>query len=134
MAAYRGLADFREEAKLSTWLWSIAYRQGVNYLRRCRARINLSEGMEAAGADLRAAKPGAAMEEGEQAELIWRAVARLPRLWALATVLFYREDKSIAEIARIMRTPENTVKTYLFRGRKRLKEILGSLWEVKQCG
>lgn len=69
----------------------------------------------------------AGVESKEQAEFVWQAVERLPRIWAVATVLFYREEKSISEIAKIMKKRENTVKTYLFRGRKRLKELLANV-------
>jgi predicted DNA-binding protein YlxM (UPF0122 family) len=36
---------------------------------------------------------------------------------AAAIVLFYREDRSLQEIAEMLDTPENTVKTWLHRGR-----------------
>jgi RNA polymerase sigma-70 factor (ECF subfamily) len=42
----------------------------------------------------------------------------------MAVILYYREEKGIADIAKIMRARENTVKTYLFRGRERLKQML----------
>ena len=34
------------------------------------------------------------------------------------------EDKNVKDIAKIMRTKQNTIKTYLFRARKRLQELL----------
>ncbi|GAG10498.1 unnamed protein product [marine sediment metagenome] len=42
-------------------------------------------------------------------------------------MLFYREEKSISEIAKIMKKRKNTVKTYLFRGRGKLKEFLADV-------
>jgi len=42
----------------------------------------------------------------------------------VAVILHYREEKAIADIAKIMNTGENTVKTYLFRGRQKLREML----------
>jgi DNA-directed RNA polymerase specialized sigma24 family protein len=42
----------------------------------------------------------------------------------MAIILYYREEKCIADIAKIMQARKNTVKTYLFRGRERLKEML----------
>ena len=42
----------------------------------------------------------------------------------MVIILFYREEKSIKEVAKIMKSRDNTVKTYLFRGRKRLKKLL----------
>jgi len=68
--------------------------------------------------------PTAVLSDQENEKIVWESVERLPKLWAIAIILFYREDKSIKEIAKIMRVRQNTVKTYLFRGRKRLKEML----------
>ncbi len=126
LAAYKGLSRYRGQAKLSTWLWRIAYRQAVNYLRKNRRVKQLFEPAEQI-ADSRNAKMSAGLESKEQAELVWCAVERLPRLWAAAIVLFYREGKSVSEIAKIMKKRKNTVKTYLFRGRERLKEILADV-------
>ena len=127
LAAYKGLSRYRGQAKLSTWLWRIAYRQAVNYLRKNRRSKQLFEPAEQV-ADDRNAQMSAGLESKEQAERIWRAVERLPRFWAAAIVLFYREGKSISEIAKIMKKRKNTVKTYLFRGRERLKEILADVF------
>ncbi|MCL2640524.1 MAG: hypothetical protein FWD53_06750 [Phycisphaerales bacterium] len=41
-AAYRAWDSFREESQISTWLWGIAYRRAVSYLRKYRKRAALS--------------------------------------------------------------------------------------------
>jgi len=127
LAAYQKLSSYNGKSKISTWLWSIAYYKGVNYLRKNRRHRELANGLDEQLADRRIAQVAAALESKEQAEVVWRAVGRLPRLWALAIVLFYRHEKSIIEIAKIMKKRQNTVKTYLFRGRKRLKELLSNV-------
>lgn len=124
MAAYEGIRQYKGQAELSTWLWAIAYRQGVNYLRKNRRENQLLYEQDEQLAESRDMPVSAGLENKEQAELVWEAVGRLPRLWAMATVLFYREEKEVKEIAEIMRMRQNTVKTYLFRGRKRLRELL----------
>ena len=53
----------------------------------------------------------------------------LPISWAAVIVLFYREDKTVAEIAEILELPINTVKTYMDRGRKKLFERLAHYWK-----
>jgi RNA polymerase sigma-70 factor (ECF subfamily) len=126
MAAYNGIRRYTGRAKLSTWLWGIAYRQGVNYLRRSRREGQIFEERDKQIARVGNIEVSTKLESTEQAELIWEAVGRLPSMWAMATVLFYREEKEVKEIAKIMRVRQNTVKTYLFRSRKRLKELLGS--------
>jgi RNA polymerase sigma factor (sigma-70 family) len=124
LAAYKGLSRYRGRAELGTWLWRIAYNQAVNYLRKNpRQNLLLLEPDEQI-ADTYDRPPHTELENTEQAQIIWQAVEKLPRLWALAAILFYREDKNIKEIAKIMRVSQNTVKTYLFRGRQKLKELL----------
>ncbi|TES88659.1 MAG: sigma-70 family RNA polymerase sigma factor, partial [Desulfobacteraceae bacterium] len=117
LAVYKGLSRYRGQAKLGTWLWRIAYRQGVNYLRKNRRKWPLLAEPEEQLAEGEDVDMSAGLESEEQAEFVWQAVGRLPRLWAVAIVLFYREEKSILEIAKIMKKRKNTVKTYLFRGR-----------------
>ena len=125
MAAYKGIRRYTGRSKLSTWLWGIAYRQGVNYLRKSRREPRVFEERQAPPDESARIEASAGLEDAEQAEVVWRAVGRLPGMWAMATVLFYREEKEVKEIAKIMRVRQNTVKTYLFRGRKKLKELLG---------
>ena len=124
LAAYKGLRRYSGQAELSTWLWSIAYRQAVNHLRKNRREWQLDVEPDEQIASNKEQEPPASLQRQEQQEIVWQAVSRLPRLWAMAVVLYYREEKSIADIAKIMRARENTVKTYLFRGRERLKQML----------
>ena len=124
LAAYRKLPGYRGQSRLSTWLWKIAYYKSISYLRKNGRYKHLHN--EAIGNLITTKQPSAEakLETTEQAEAIWLAVEKLPRLWAMAIILFYREEKSIKEIAKIMKSGDNTVKTYLFRGRKRLKKLL----------
>lgn len=126
MAAYKGLQRYRGQAELSTWLWSIAYRQAVSYLRKNRKHIQLEaepDEFQQLGSS-QEHEPAAVMQGQETEKIVWQAVERLPRLWAMTVILYYREEKSIIEIAKIMQTKENTIKTYLFRARQKLKQVL----------
>ena len=109
---------------MSTWLWAIAYRQAVNYLRKNKRTWQLLDESQGQAGQSKEQTPSAAAQDREQERIIWDAVGQLPRLWAVAVILYYREEKMISEIAKIMRIRENTVKTYLFRARRKLKEIL----------
>jgi RNA polymerase sigma-70 factor (ECF subfamily) len=127
LTAYEKIGTFSGKSKLSTWLWKVAYYKGINYLRKNRRRKELLSGLSDQLAGARIEQVSAALESKEQADAVWQAVGRLPRLWALAIVLFYRQEKTIKEIAKIMNKRQNTVKTYLFKGRKRLKERLSKV-------
>lgn len=133
LAAYKGLSRYTGQSSLSTWLWSIAYRKAVNYLRKNR-RQQLESEVDEQIVDSRQQEPAAPIETEETERIVWDAVERLPRLWAMTVILHYREQKSIADIAKIMNTRENTVKTYLFRARARLKQLLLAAFGADDSG
>ncbi|UCG57610.1 MAG: sigma-70 family RNA polymerase sigma factor [Phycisphaerales bacterium] len=128
LAVYRGLSRYSGKAELSTWLWSIAYRQAINYLRKNRRHVQLEAEADGETAGSTGMDPTAAVLHEETKEVVWKAVEELPRLWAMAVMLFYKEQKSIADIAKVMQVRHNTAKTYLFRGRERLKETLAPVF------
>jgi len=126
LAAYKGLRKYTGKAKLSTWLWVIAYRKAVNHLRKNRKLRQLKAEPEKFISGIREQEPPAAVQSKETEKIIWQAVENLPKLWAMTVMLFYREEKSITDIAKIMRVKENTIKTYLFRSREKLKQTLSA--------
>ena len=124
MAAYKALSRYGGRAELSTWVWSIAYRKGIDHLRQNQRKRQLEAEAGDGMVGGREAGPATAVQGRERDQRVWKAVERLPRLWSLAVILRYREEKSVVDIAQIMDSKENTIKTYLFRGREKLKEML----------
>lgn len=59
---------------------------------------------------------------------VFNAVSSLPSKERLVVHLFYFEDMSVGEIAKVTNTNESTVKTRLRRARIRLKTVLGDEW------
>jgi RNA polymerase sigma-70 factor (sigma-E family) len=55
---------------------------------------------------------------------VWRAVRALPTRQAQAIALYYVDDQSVADIARILRCAEGTVKAHLFKARQTLAETI----------
>ncbi len=129
LAAFKAIGRYGGQAELSTWLWTIAYRQGINYLRKNRKQWQLEAELDEQVSDSKEQGPAAAAQSRETEKIVWESVERLPRLWAMAVILYYREEKSIVDIVKIMQIKENTVKTYLFRGRDRLKQVLTAAFE-----
>ncbi len=127
LAAYKGLSRYKGRAQLHTWLWAIAYRQAVNYLRKNKKTWELLDEHQEQPGRSKEQTPPAAAQSSEQEKIVWEAVGKLPKLWAVAVILYYREEKMISEIAKIMRIKENTVKTHLFRARNKLKELLAPI-------
>lgn len=58
-------------------------------------------------------------------------VKKLPKKYATVIHLFYYEDMSVSEIARLLNQKESTVKSHLFRGRNQLKELLGGRYDYE---
>jgi len=142
LAAYQKLSGFRGQSKLSTWLWQIAYYKGIDYIRKNKKNHHLSNELDEQLADRKIAQVAAELENKELSQVVWHAVRELPGDWSIAIILFYRESKSIIEISKIMKKRQNTVKTYLFRGRKRLQKLLADHIgdnsdadrQISQCG
>jgi len=124
LAAYQKLSKFRGQSKLSTWLWKITYYKAIDYIRKNRRDLQMLDELDEQLADKKIAQVAAELENKERSQVVWDTVRTLPGDWAIAILLFYREEKSIREISKIMKKRENTIKTYLFRGRKRLKRLL----------
>jgi RNA polymerase sigma-70 factor (ECF subfamily) len=62
-------------------------------------------------------------------ERLWRLVRELPEQQRFAVVLYYVEDRSVAEVADILQCSEGSVKTHLSRARAALARALGDSTE-----
>ena len=60
----------------------------------------------------------------EESRLIRSAVTQLPDKYRLPVLLFYMEELSLTEIAVVLKLPEGTVKSRLYRAKKILKQKL----------
>ena len=63
---------------------------------------------------------------------LFEEVMKLPEKYRVVVHLFYYEDYSIKEIAKILRTTESNIKVRLSRGRVKLKDALKEGWEDEQ--
>lgn len=119
--AWRALPRFRGEAAFGTWLHAIVARRAIDraaVLERRRARETSFEEV----GDL--AEPAESSEDTGRDEIGTRLAPLLERLSGAqraAVTLYYYEDRSVEEVARILGMPENTVKTHLSRARATLR-------------
>lgn len=118
------LPSFRGDAQFSSWIYRITFNEALNLKRRVRYRApHLSEEMLLERADARQ-HPVDKIESERQARALAECVAELPELYQSAVRLHYWMGTSLEEIANLLDVPENTVKSYLFRARKLLLEML----------
>jgi len=122
--AYRSLADFRGDAKFSTWLYTIVHTSCLTFLRKKRPDIkSLDEEHVFAAADTK--HSGLHANQAEQKSrvgMVNDAIRLLGPDDGKIITLFYKGEQSLEEIGRIMGIEPNTVKVKLHRARLRLKE------------
>lgn len=110
---WKSLKTFRGGSSLSTWIYTIA-RNACLTARRAVATNRMTP-LNDLVPDRRKQLAG-----GDHAIDILRMLQDLPENYREALTLFYVEDKSYDEVARILDIPIGTVRTYLHRGRKQL--------------
>ena len=124
LRAHRAIADFRGDAKLSTWLYAIASRLCLNRLASGERRL-LREGEETlARIPSGHASPSDELERSERDAALHRAIAELSDERRLVVVLRDLEGLSYEEIAAALDLELGTVRSRLHRARLDLKEKL----------
>jgi len=119
----RGIAGFRAEAQLSTWLFRIAIRHAarIRNQRRSKPALELEDGP----AEGSASDPGRTLEQLEGARRLLGAIAQLPLEQRVVLGLAAGEGLAHAQIADILGIPEGTVGSRLHTARENLKLKLG---------
>ena len=122
--AFRSLETFRGESAFSTWLTALALN---SYRSRLRAEGPPLLSLEPAR--ILAAEPHAlrGLQERERSEAVRRAVLTLPERYREAIVVYYFEERGLAEAARILGIAEGTLKARLHRARALLQRRCAGL-------
>jgi RNA polymerase sigma factor (sigma-70 family) len=118
--AFLNLHQFRFEARFSTWLFTIAYRRAIEVLRKRQLATASTDDVDAAS-DLDLEHDAGATETQD---IVRAQVARLTVEEQTLLALYHYQDLGLAEISRIVDKPEGTLKSDLFRIRKKLKQGL----------
>jgi RNA polymerase sigma-70 factor (ECF subfamily) len=120
-----------DPASVGAWLYRVAVRQTLLYRRRSGRRRKLLDAFVRRGvaADTNPAPPDPLgwLLSAERADLVRRAVARLPRRDADVLVLKYTEHWSYRQLAEHLGTTESAIEARLHRARARLREELNRL-------
>jgi RNA polymerase sigma factor (sigma-70 family) len=126
--AFRSLADFRGDARFSTWLYTIVRTSSLTFLRKKKLDI-ASLDDERNGLQLESREsgfPANLVEQKSRQAMLSDAIRMLGPDDAQVITLFYKADQSLEEIGRVMGIDPNTAKVKLHRARQRLKGKLES--------
>ncbi len=124
---YKNLSGFGSNSKLSTWIGKISYNHCLNYIEKKKmpAWSDLGDGtlsIDSVSGDFKT--PLELTELSDISERLREQINNLPGKFRLILTMYHLDELKYGEIAKIMKLPEGTVKSYLFRARKLLKENL----------
>jgi len=129
---FRSFEQFREEAKISTWIYRIAVTKSLDHLRRVKRKKRFGSLKRIIGAgdpseDIAAPildNPAEACTENERAAILFDALNTLPENQKTAFLLSKHEGYSNQEIADIMKTSVSAVESLVHRAKKNLHSKL----------
>ncbi|MBO9155207.1 RNA polymerase sigma factor [Chitinophaga sp. GCM10012297] len=127
LKAYRSLGLFKHGSKLSTWIAQISYNACMDYLRR-KKLFYPGEPVDGPGQTTADGQ----MYRKELAGILQAGMEKLQPVYRTMLTLYHQEELSYGEIGEITGMPEGTVKNYLFRARKALKERLSWYYGEKE--
>ncbi len=124
ISAWKDLRLLRQPDKLRSWLCSIV-RNRAHRSRRDDGRepVRFAAPLEEAdAAPAGEALPSEQAVSREEEAILWRSLEKIPENYREPLVLFYREHRSIEQVAAELELSEDAVKQRLSRGRKLLQE------------
>ncbi len=125
--AYRGLKNFRGDARISTWLYTIASRTCMKMRRKRKGEpeheLSLDEFVPTSEGEFRlqipteGLSPEEALENKELRRALDQAINKLPKKYRMVLILCDIEEVSAKEVGTIMSLNERAVKSRLHRAR-----------------
>ena len=121
LKAYEKIDTLRSKRKFKAWIFQILANECYQILRN-RKRQEPTDPFEFSQHDSPCENSAADtnIENGE----ILSYILRIPKQYQKVLILYYYDEFSTKEIAKILDIPQGTVKSRLARGRKQLKDLL----------
>jgi RNA polymerase sigma factor (sigma-70 family) len=122
---YQSVSKFNGESKFSTWIYKVAFNTCLDRLKknkRLQPVAVLDEFTEREAISLMNVLDS--IEERERKQVIQDCLNGLPGEDSFLLTLYYFEEQSLEEIAKIIGINPNNVKIRLYRSRKKLAALL----------
>jgi RNA polymerase sigma-70 factor (ECF subfamily) len=135
LAAYRAIRSFRREAKFSTWIYGIVVNHARNRIKQTQGRSrhetrSMDDPVELKEGRLQREVPDcgeSAVERLEKKEIearVQECIGALETEYREVLVLRDIQGFSYGEIGELLKLPDGTVKSRLFRARAAMKDCL----------
>ena len=119
LKAFRLLNGFRGDCNFSTWMYRVTVSVCLTEINRRKKRQEVElqpvDGVQ---------ETESRFELSDIAELIRGCVKLLPARYASIITLYYLKEIPYEEIAQVMQIPMGTLKTWMYRARNQLREIV----------
>lgn len=120
---YLALPKYKQQSSLKTWLYRIAINHAKDYLKSWYHRqVVTHDTYIVTNCDERTVEQQ--IIEEQQAEELMHSLLALPIKYREVLYLFYYEEQTIVEIAQLLRSNSNTIKTRLRKGKQLLKRTM----------
>lgn len=128
LKVWKALPRYHEESSGSSWIYTIARNTCLTELQRGKSKSSQSLSDEAIQAEVdRNHQEQITTPASMAPEELQSLLAELPEHFCHVLKLYYMEQRSYEEVARMMNLPMGTVKTHLHRAKK----LLARLWLQK---
>ena len=122
---FKSLSQFKGDSKFSTWIYKVTYNTCLDRLKKQKREQQVVSIDEFNTNQIKSIDNALdKMENEEREKAIQDCIQLLPADDAFLLTLFYFEDQSLEEIAKVIGLTANNVKVKLFRSRKKLTTIL----------
>jgi RNA polymerase sigma-70 factor, ECF subfamily len=121
---HRGLPYFRGEARLSTWIFRIVQNVCVQARSGRPPDVSLDAGLGGDRPPRQFGSEDRAFDSLEDRDRLDKALARLPPNYRMLVVAHYIKGVHYEALAEALNLPLGTVKTHLYRAKRRLRELL----------
>ncbi|MGH7727807.1 MAG: RNA polymerase sigma factor [Vulcanimicrobiaceae bacterium] len=122
LRAFRKIDDFRADRPFDRWLYAIARNAAFDSLRRRRRATAFAQREDALPGS--APGPEELAVRDDEAMHIHDALGALPERYREALELYYVHDLRYREIAETLGIPLGTVKTFISRAKRKLRDDL----------
>jgi len=128
---YQSIYGFRGDSKLSTWIYRIAITKALDWERKKKSKkkINAIKNIIGIGAKEEETitdfhHSGIALQNKENASVLFKALKQIPDNQRTAFVLIKTEELSYQEVSAIMQTSVKAIEALMHRAKENLRKIL----------
>tara|TARA_B100001059_G_C17834277_1_gene586841 strand:+ start:3883 stop:4461 length:579 start_codon:yes stop_codon:yes gene_type:complete len=138
---FNSIDKFKQESKLSTWIYRIATNKCLEFIRKKSAKKRFAFLQSLSGNDYNLDKasyfteinhPGLILEQKETSDTLFLAINKLPEAQRVVFTLNKIDDKSYKEISEITNKSIGSIESLLFRAKKKLQNTLETFYKNQE--